>query len=145
MAVQQAIDGAGSHRLLRLLLISPLDFGCRRSLPSGGTGPERLKEGAFLRECEVLVTPPAFPRGLDGSHPCLLVRGNDAVDGRGRDAHRPGNVLGLTRSRQRLIDDLPALTTPGALFPLHPGVHCVLGQMRGCARNAVSHQVVPLS
>src|SRR6266700_7161285 len=92
----------------------------------------------------MLVTPPAFPRGLDGSHPSLLVCGNDAVDGRGRDAHCPGNVLGFTRSCQSLIDDLPALTTPGVLFPLHPGVHRVLGQMRGCACDAVSHLAVPL-
>lgn len=40
------------------------------------------EEGAFLFQCQVLVTPPAFPRGLNGSHSPLLVHGNHAMDGR---------------------------------------------------------------
>ncbi len=50
---------------------------------------------AFLREHEMLVTPPVFPRRLDGRHAPLLVHGNYPMDVRERDAHRPGNVLGL--------------------------------------------------
>ncbi len=51
--------------------------------------------GAFLREREMLVTPPVFPRRLDGSYAPLLVHGNYPMDVRERDARRPGNVLSL--------------------------------------------------
>src|SRR5712691_10715119 len=145
MPLQQARDGAGSDRLLRLRLKRLLNLGYRRHLSPGGASQERLEQGAFLREREILVTPPAFPRGLDGSHPPLLVGSHHAVDGRQRHAHRPCNILGFTRSRQSLVDDLPALAAPGALFSLHPRVHCVLGQMRGGPCNSASHQAVPPS
>src|SRR5712691_2111133 len=67
MSVQQARNGAGSNWLFHHRLKSPLNLGCRRHLSSGCAGHERLEQGAFLRERELLVVTSASPRGLAGS------------------------------------------------------------------------------
>jgi hypothetical protein len=145
MPVQQAIQGAFIDLMSNLGFQGELDLHDRRDLSSGSTSQERLEEGAFLLQCEILVTPPAFAWGLDGSYPCLIVGGNHTVDSRRRHAHRPGNVLGFARSCQSLRNDLPSLTAPGALLPLHPLLDRILGQMRGSTRDAISHQAGLLS
>src|SRR5262249_21603711 len=140
MSVQQARDGALGNWLFHLRLKSLLDLHCRHNFPSGRAGQERLEEGTFLLQRQVVVTPSAFPRRLDGSHSPLLVGGNHPVDRRARHAHYPGNILGVTRSRQRLIDDLPALTPPRTLFTSYSLLDRVRGQMQSGPRGAVSHQ-----
>ncbi len=61
--------------------------------------------GAFLREREVLVTPPVFPRRLGGSHAPLLVHGNYPMDVCERDAHRPGLIPHLIYGLVTVIAD----------------------------------------
>jgi hypothetical protein len=104
-----------------------------------------LEQDLFLLQREVLVTPPALPRRVNGSYPGLIVGRNHPVDSRGRHANCPGNVLGFARRRQSLIDDLPPLAAPGMLFPLHPLLNRIPRQMRGGMCNAVSHQAGLLS
>jgi hypothetical protein len=118
-----------------------LDLHGRCQLSSGSTSQKRLEKGAFLLSCEILVTTPAFPRRLDGGYPSSIVAGNHTLDGRGGDTNCPGNVLSFARSCQSWRDNLPALTAPGTLFPLDPPLYLLRGQMGGCTRNAVSHQL----
>jgi hypothetical protein len=139
MSGQEAIDGAVGDRLLRFCLKRLLDLGSRRQLSPCRAGQEGLEEGAFLLQGQVLVAPPASPRRFHGGDAQPIVGGDNAVDGRGRDAHRPGNVFGLARVYQRLIDDLPALAAPGARFSLQALQDRLQGHMKGGAGDAVSH------
>ncbi len=74
-------------RLLYRRLQRLLDFGGRRHVPLCGAGQVRLEEGAFLLQGQVLVATPPGPRRFYGGDTQPIVGGNDAVDGRGRDAH----------------------------------------------------------
>jgi hypothetical protein len=145
MPLQQAIQGAFVDLMANPGFQCELDLHGRYNFSSGSTRQERLEQDLFLLQREVLVTPPAFPWSLDGSYPSLIVSGNHPMDGRERHANRPGNVFSFAGSFQRLINDFPTLATPEALFPLHPLLDSVLGQMRGCTRDSTSHQAGLLS
>ncbi len=81
MSVQQAIDRAVIDQVSHSFLKGVVDLGYRRSLSLGRTGHERLEEGAFLFQREVLVTSPTFPRSFDGRHSLPFVGGHHTVDG----------------------------------------------------------------
>ena len=144
MPLQQAIDGAGRNGLLDHLLIRSLDLGNRHPLALGDAGRKGLEEGAFVFQPEVLSTPPAFARGLDGRHSPSFVGRHHLVDGCHRHAYRLGNILSFAGSFQRLSNDLSSPATPVALFPLHPLLDLVLGQMLSCMRDSTSHEVALL-
>ena len=81
MSVQQTIDATVIDQVPYSLFKGLMDLDCRRSLALGRTSHERLEEGTFLFQREVLVTSPTFPRGLDGSYSPSVVGGNHPVDG----------------------------------------------------------------
>ncbi len=83
MPVQQAIQGAFVDLMSNLGFQGALYFHSRGDLSSGRTRQERLEEGVFLLQREVVVTTPAFPWRVDGSYPSSIVGGNHAMDGRG--------------------------------------------------------------
>jgi hypothetical protein len=144
LPLQQAIDGAGRNGLPDHLLIRSLDLGNPHPLALGDTGRKGLEEGAFVFQREVLSTPPAFARRLDGRHSPSVVGSHHLVDGCQRHAYRLGNLRSLAGSFQRLINDLPTPATPGALVPLHPLLDLGLGQMLSCMRDSTSHEVALL-
>ena len=116
---------------------SPL--GSRRQLSPCRADQEWLEEGAFLLQGQVLVAPSASPRRFHGGDAQPSGGGDNAVDGRGRDAYGLGNVLSVAWGSQRLIDDLRALASPGARFGVQALQDRLRGQMRGGAGEAVSH------
>lgn len=145
MPVQQAIQRAFVDLVANPGFQCQLDLHGRGHFSSGSTRQERVEQGLFLLPCEVLVTTSAFPRRVNGSYSGLIVGRNHAVDGRGRYTNCPGNVLGLARRPQSLLDDLPTLAAPGMLFLLHPLLNRLPRQMRGGTCNAVSHHAALLS
>src|SRR5438067_703963 len=120
MPGQEAIQAAFVDLVANEGFQGKLDFHGRCQFSSSSTLHKGSEEGAFLFQGEILTAPPAFPWRLDSCHSSTLVAGNHLMDGCQRDSNRLSNVLGLTGSCQRLINDLPALATPRALFPLHP-------------------------
>ena len=102
MSGQQAIDGAIGDRLLRLGLKGLLDLGSRCQLSPCRADQERLEEGAFLLQGQLLMAPPASPRRFHGGDAQPSGGGDNAVDGRGRDAYGLGNGLSVAWGSQRV-------------------------------------------
>jgi hypothetical protein len=139
MSGEVPIAGAVGDRLLCLRLKRLLNLGSRRQLSPCCAGQKRLEEDAFLLQGQVLVATSASPRRFHGGNAQPIVGGENAVDGRGRDAHSLGNFLSVAWGYERLIDDLRALAAPGARFGVQALQDRLRGQMRGGAGDAVSH------
>ena len=92
--MQQAIDGAFIDLVTHLCFERSLDLACGRDFAAFGTGKKGRQQLTFLLHCQILVAPPTLARGFESDRPQAIVAGNDAPDGRDRDAGVLGNLFG---------------------------------------------------
>ena len=94
MSMQQAIDGAFIDLMAYLCFERPLDLARSREFSALGTGKKGRQQLTFLFDCQILVAPPTLARCFESSQSQAIIAGNDAPDGRDRDAGVLGNLFG---------------------------------------------------
>ena len=92
--MQQAIDGAFIDFMTHPCFKRSLDLACGREFSPLGTGKKGSQELTFLFHRQILVAPPSLAGGFESGYPQAIIAGNDAPDGRDRDAGVLGNLFG---------------------------------------------------
>src|SRR5437660_3824529 len=116
----------------------PLSFTCGSDLTRLSSTEEGGEKLLLVLKTHIVMTTPSLPGRLHCLTPKAMVGGDHLVDCPLRPPTLLRDFLRFPGSHQSMIDNKPALTTPGARSMLEPVFDCFNGQM-GCGTGDSCH------